>query len=330
MRSSEVAETIFDLHGVLRNILITGIPGGGKTSIVKQVAERLGKPVILKHLPSMLIEDFAVPDMGHDGPTFGYKLNDWFPYQGKPGTENGGILLFDDRSQADATLQKVLAHILLERELHGHKLADGWQIISTGNRQQDRAGANRTLSHLSDRESLLEYETNLDDWCEYAFKKNLNPMIIAFLRFRPGLLHDFDANREKNATPRGWEAVSTMLPYLKPSTEYAVIKGTVGEGAAAEFTGFCKIYRSLPNPDAVLLDPKNSDVPTDPATLYALTGALASRASATNFERVVTYVSRMPPEFSVLAVKMSCGRDKALTSSPAFQRWAVEHKEVLF
>jgi len=330
MRSSDVYNLILDLHPVLRPVMIEGMPGGGKTSIAKQAAKSLDKPIIVRHLPSMLVEDFGVPDLGTSASSFGYILPDWFPEAGKPGTENGGILLFDDRSQAGPELQKVLAHIILERDLHGHKLADGWQIISTGNRQSDRAGANRTLSHLADRETTVEYETHLDDWSDYALKHSFDPVVIAFIQFRSNLLHDFDANRPKNATPRGWEAVSTMLPYLKSSTEYSAIAGTVGEGPAAEFTGFCKIYRSLPNPDAVLMDPNNSAVPTDPATLYALTGSLASRATATNFDRMVTYVSRMPPEFSVLAVKMAATRDPGLANTPAFNRWAVNHKEVLF
>lgn len=330
MRSSDIISSIIALNAILRPIMIEGSPGGGKTSIVKQVAKTLGVPLVVKHLPTMLVEDFGVlfPQEGSD--TLRYKLPDWFPAAGRPGTERGGILLFDDRSQAGTDLQKVLANVILERELHGHKMADGWHVISTGNRQSDRAGANRTLSHLADRETVYEYETHLDDWTTYALDNNFNPMVVSFIRFRPGLLHDFDANRAKNATPRGWEAVSTMMPYLQPAIEFANIKGTVGEGAAAEFTGFCKIYRGLPNPDAVLLDPANANVPSDPATLYALTGALATRATATNFERVVTYVSRMPPEFSVLTVKMAAKRDPSLATTPAFNRWAVSHKEVLF
>lgn len=330
MRSSDIIASIIALFPILRPIMIEGSPGGGKTSICKQVSKTLGVPLIVKHLPTMLVEDFGILFPSQTDNTLYYKLPDWFPAAGKPGTEHGGILLFDDRSQAGPDLQKVLANVILERELHGHKMADGWQVISTGNRQSDRAGANRTLSHLADRETVYEYETHLDDWTGYAMENNFHPMVVSFIRFRPNLLHDFDANRPKNATPRGWEAVSTMLPHLKPEIEFASIKGTVGDGPAAEFTGFCKIYRGLPNPDAVLLDPDGSAVPSDPATLYALTGALAARVTASNFDRMVTYVSRMPPEFSVLAVKMSVKRDPKLAITPAFNRWAITHKNVLF
>ncbi|MEI2421780.1 hypothetical protein V6O07_16000, partial [Arthrospira platensis SPKY2] len=110
------------------------------------MARDLGLPIIEKHMPTMLVEDFGIPYPDAQGNGFSYKLPDWYPYKGKPGTEAGGILLFDDRNQANADLQKVLANIQQARNLHGVPLADGWSVVSTGNRQSDRAGANRVLS----------------------------------------------------------------------------------------------------------------------------------------------------------------------------------------
>jgi hypothetical protein len=78
------------------------------------------------------------------------------------------------------------------------------------------------------------------------------------------------------------------------------------------------------------MNPSTSDVPKDPATLYALAGSLAHRATVGNFERVCTYVERMPPEFSVLSVSMAARRDASLASTSAFAKWAVAHQDVLF
>jgi hypothetical protein len=126
------------------------------------------------------------------------------------------------------------------------------------------------------------------------------------------------------------EGVSAVLGVVPAEAEYECFKGAVGEGAAAEFVGFLRIFRKLPNPDAVLLDPDGADVPSDPATLYALSGALSQRASTSNFARLVAYTKRMPPEFSVLAVTMAVRRDKDLTHTAAFTDWAVQNQEVLF
>lgn len=328
MRATTLKSTIKSLFPIQRTICIEGSPGGGKTTIVHEVAKELGVPCIERHMPTMLVEDFGILYPKADN-TLEYKLPDWYPVKGK--APERGILLFDDRNQANADLQKVLANICQARTLHGVPLPDGWQVISTGNKQSDRAGANRVLSHLRNRETVIDLETNLDDWSAWAIEHNVRPEVVSFLRFRPALLHDFDAQRDQNATPRAWvEGVSDVMPYVTPESEYECYKGAVGEGSAAEFTGFLRIFRNLPNPDAVLLNPKTSTVPTDPATLYALSGAIAERATENNFERVCEYAERMPPEFSVLTVSYAARKHPELANTGAFNRWAVAHQDVLF
>lgn len=332
MRASLLKDTITSLlkAGVNRSAVIVGPPGGGKTSIVKQIAKDLNYQYIQRHLPTMLVEDMGVPMI--DKPMLYYKISDWFPAKGsKYDTGQPGVLCFDDRNQAGNDLQKVLANLVQERELHGIPMADNWHVISTGNRQSDRAGANRILSHLSDRENEFELETHHDDWTAWALENNIRPEVISFIRFKSGLLHDFDPQRDKNPTPRSWcEGVSPAIDVVPKEAELSVFKGAVGEGPAAEFTGFLKIARKLPNPDAVLLNPQSAAVPTDPATLYALSGSIAQRATPSNFERVCQYVERMPAEFSVLTVSMALRRERALQSTAAFNNWVVKHHDVMF
>jgi len=331
MRATLLKETLKSLFPMQRTVCIEGSPGGGKTTIVQQVASDLDVPYIERHMPTMLVEDFGVlfPSSQSSDSTLHYKLPDWFPVKGK--APERGILCFDDRNQASPDLQKVLANICQARTLHGHCLPDGWQVISTGNRQSDRAGANRVLSHLRNRETVLELETHIDDWTTWALDNHVKPEVISFIRFRPGLLHDFDPQRDQNATPRSWvEGVSDVLGTVPADAEFECFKGAVGEGAAAEFVGFVRIFRKLPNPDAILLNPTTSDVPSDPATLYALSGAISSRATEGNFERVCTYAERMPPEFSVLTVSYAARRNPDLANTQAFTKWSIKHQNVLF
>ncbi len=331
MRAELLKGTLKALFNIQRTVCIIGPPGGGKTTIVHEVGRELDVPVIVRHMPTALVEDFGVPDMGTSDASFSYKLPDWFPYKGKPGTERGGILLFDDRNQAGPDLQKVLANICQARELHGVPMADGWQVVSTGNRQSDRAGAVRILSHLANRETTLEFETDLNDSTKWMLDNAVKPEVVSFIRFRPGLLHDFDAQRDQNPTPRSWvEGVSDVLGAVPFEAEYECFKGAVGEGAAAEFVGFMRIWRKLPNPDAVLMNPSTADVPTDPATLYALSGSLAARITDSNMDRAVTYAERMPAEFSVLMISQAARRDPDLTTTQAFVKWSLAHQDVLF
>ena len=329
MRATLLKETIKSLFPITRTLSIEGSPGGGKTTIVHEVAQELGIPCIERHMPTMLVEDFGILFPETDSNMLHYKLPEWFPVKGKAPEQ--GILLFDDRNQAGPDLQKVLANICQARTLHGVPMPDGWQVISTGNRQSDRAGANRVLSHLRNRETVLELETHLDDWTSWAINHGVKPEVVSFIRFRPGLLHDFDAQRDQNATPRSWvDGVSDVLGTVPAEAEYECFKGAVGEGAAAEFVGFVRIFRKLPNPDAILLNPQTADVPKDPATLYALSGALAQRATESNFERVCQYSERMPPEFSVLTISYAARKNPDLANTQAFTKWSINHQDVLF
>jgi len=328
MRATLIKETIKSLFPIQRTICIEGSPGGGKTTIVHEVAKEMDVPCIERHMPTMLVEDFGIlfPDGSNQ---LKYKLPDWFPIKGK--APERGILLFDDRNQANADLQKVLANICQARTLHGTPMPDGWMVISTGNRQTDRAGANRVLGHLRNRETVYELDTHLDDWTSWAITNGVKPEVVAFIRFRPNLLHDYDPQRDQNATPRSWvEGVSDVLGTVPAEAEYESFKGAVGEGAAAEFVGFVKIFRTLPNPDAILLNPTTSDVPKDPATLYALSGALADRATESNMERVCTYAERMGGDFSVLTISYAARKKPELTNTQAFTKWSLAHQDILF
>ena len=328
MRATLLKETIKSLFPITRTLSIEGAPGGGKTTIVHEVAEEIGIPCVERHMPTMLVEDFGILFPNGDDKLH-YKLPDWFPVKGK--APDRGILLFDDRNQAGPDLQKVLANICQARTLHGVAMPDGWMVVSTGNRQSDRAGANRVLSHLRNRETVLELETHLDDWTAWAIGHNVKPEVISFIRFRPNLLHDFDPQRDQNATPRAWvDGVSDVLGTVPAEAEFECFKGAVGEGAAAEFVGFVRIFRKLPNPDAILLNPTAGDVPSDPATLYALSGAIAQRATEGNMERVCTYAERMPPEFSVLTISYAARRNPDLANTQAFTKWSIAHQDVLF
>jgi len=68
--------------------------------------------------------------------------------------------------------------------------------------------------------------------------------------------------------------------------------GTVGTGAATEFSGFLRMFRELPNIDAVLLNPSGEPVPDSPAAQYAVASALAHRASDTNFDYIFVILRR--------------------------------------
>lgn len=308
---------------IKRPLHIESSPGLGKTQIAAQAARELNVGFLTIHAPLLQPEDYGFPAITADRSDVKFIVSkSKFPIVGSDCPETG-IFLIDELSQADVSGQKILANLLQEREIHGQKLKPDWLIISTGNRTTDRSGANRLLSHLRNRITTIELDASLDDWTVWALSAGIQTEVIAFLRFRPDLLSAFDAHQDINPTPRSWcEGVSAALGIVDSAHEFAVFKGDVGEGPAAEFSAFLKVFRKLPSPDAILINPLTVEVPTDPATLYALCGALAHKTTPDNFGRVMHYIGRLPSEFSVLYVRDTMRRKPEIASTAEFIKWA--------
>jgi hypothetical protein len=307
-----------------RAVMVESSPGLGKTQIVAQVAAELGIGFKAIHAPLLQPEDYGMPVV-HGAKKDQLKFivsAEKFPLENSDCPEQG-IFLIDELPQADQSAQKILANLVQERDIHGHKLKKGWTIIATGNRASDRAGANRILGHLSNRMTRVELDASLDDWSQWALENGVKPEVVAFIRFRPELLTNYDSKQEINATPRAWvEGISARLGVIPSSLEFNVFSGDVGQGPASELLAFLKIFRQLPNPDAIMLDPKKSAIPKDAATIYAIVGALVSRVTPANFGRALTYIKRLPPEFSVLFVKDCMAKDSDIANTTDFIDWA--------
>lgn len=321
----------------VRPAYVVGPPGVGKTQIARDIATQMGVGFIPLHGPLMLPEDYGMPMFTPDGKGIEFATpGGKFPFADRTDIPETGLLLVDEMGQADNSQQKILANLFQERELHGRKLKDGWYIIATGNRTQDRAGSNRVLSHLNDRITTYELEVSHEDWITWALTRGgVVPEVVSFLNWRPDKLAAFDPSADKSPTPRAWaEGVSRSIGMVPPEAEFDSYKGDVGEGAAAEFLGFIKTYRSLPDPDLVLSNPGQAVIPTDMSTLYALCGALAHRATQETMPNLVAYAKRLAGagkgEFMVLLIRDAIRVNPEVVQTSAFVQWSLnEGKEML-
>jgi hypothetical protein len=190
---------------------------------------------------------------------------------------------------------------------------------------------------LRNRFVHLEFEVDMQDWSEWAIQAGIRPEVIAFLRFRPELLSAFDRHANAFPSPRSWEFVSRILDSLnpqsnlapKPEIEHEVIAGAVGAGAGTEFSGFLRMFRELPNIDAILMNPLREPVPENAAAQYAVASALARCVSDTNFDRICLYLNRLPTEFRVLCVRDATLREPAIRCTGGYTKWALSAHEFL-
>ena len=107
------------------------------------------------------------------------------------------------------------------------------------------------------------------------------------------------------------------------------LAGLVGEGAAAEYTGFKRIYDLLPDVNDIIRNPEGADVPDDLPVLFALIGALASRSTVDVFEKLAAFIDRLPPEFQVMYLLDVKKREPKIVDSKRFVQWAVKNANLL-
>jgi hypothetical protein len=310
-----------------RPVLVAGAPGIGKTQLVEQTAQALGFNLIVSHP--------AVSD-----PT-DFKGLPWFDAKSKvadfrPIGEFAAALLatmptvwfFDDLAQAPESVQAACMQLFLARRVGEHILPDCVTFVAATNGRQHRAGARGLLEPVKSRfATIVELHTDIDAWARWAFDAGISPMLIAFLRYRPELLSKFEASADltNSPSPRTWQHAAQIEDLdLSAEVESVALAGAVGEAAATEYQVFRRMYKSLVNVDAILLNPDKAPLPTSPNERYAVAIALAGRATEQNFNRICTYAKRWAEagfgEFAVLTVRSATDKNDKLIYSDAYVR----------
>jgi MoxR-like ATPase len=326
MKASEIKSGLKALIEIHQPVFLWGPPGIGKSQVVGQVARELGLEV--KDVRVVLLDPVDLRGLPHinDDKRADWSIPAFLPQEGK------GVLFLDELNAAPPLVQAACYQLVLDRRLGDYELPDGWSIVAAGNRENDRAVTYRMPSALANRFIHFDFDVNVEDWLLWAMTGKMPPELISFIRFRPGLLHDFDPSRNEKAfpTPRSWEFVARILRAVKPTyLEHHLIAGAVGEGAAAELAGYLKVWRELPESRILLEEPHRVEVPKDPATLFATCEMLAQEASERTIDAILTFANRLPSEFNVLLVRNSVKLDNSLVESAAFSHWAECNAEVL-
>ncbi len=321
MRPSDVIGALVALVPAARPVFLWGQPGIGKSSLVRQAAAGLGRDLV--DLRATLLDPVDLRGL----PRLAGDAAEWCPPAFLP-RAGQGVLFLDELAQAPPLVQAACLQLVLDRRLGEYELPAGWAVVAASNRAEDRAGTHRLISPLLNRFVHLDLEVSTDDWQDWAVQANVAAEVRAFLRFRPALLCQFDAATNPRAfpTPRSWHAVSDVLGRTPLHLLHPVVAGCVGDGPAAEFLGFLRLYRELPDVDAVLHSPDTSPVPREPAVLYALVGALVEkcRANTAPLPNFVRYATRLPDEFALLALRDALAVNKKLVSLPAVQQWIAQ------
>ncbi len=194
-------DTLID-HQVKLSTMIWGPPGIGKSSIVAQVAARHGLACIDLRLSQLAPTDLRGLPVAESG------RSRWYPPEFLP-TEGAGVLFLDEINMAPPTMQGMAQQLILDRQVGSYRVPEGWFIWAVGNRDEDRAAVFEMPAPLANRFIHVEVAPDFEN-CSYALNRGLHEHIIAFLSFRPALLHKSEPLQSAWPSPRSWEMASTL------------------------------------------------------------------------------------------------------------------------
>ena len=325
-----------------RATMLWGTRGVGKSSVVRQVAELAGVPLIDLRLTTIEPVDLRGALFADDE----LKQTVWFPPEFlPPPDQTDGILFLDELTAADQRLQTSAYSLILDRRVGDYQLPAGWMIVAAGNAAFHGAVSYDMGTALADRMFHFNVQSVISAFLDYGLSNNFAPEVMAFLQVRPDKLDDTTQQLAQDhltgASPRGWEDVSRVLQSsLATPQKQLFIQARIGAANAAEFLASIREIQAGSNA-VELLDAKAGEATRTllPKTLdalyglvYALASAAGERARVNRIIEIIEQFTDMPGslparESQTLAMELilkkalESGIEDEVMASPAWVRY---------
>lgn len=353
MRPSEAMEAYLSILPTMQPVFSWGPPGVGKSDLFRQVADTLygskygytveedgklrdktGKFTAVRpyliDLRLVLMDPVdlrGVPMIDQKTRRATTAIPDFLPTQGE------GLIVLEELPNAPQLLQSAALQLVLDRSLGDYRLPDGWAVTATGNRAEDRAGSNRTITSLNNRFLHVDIEVHHEDWMAWAVRNGIAPEVRSYINQHPKKLHEFDPATNPRAfpSPRSWAFVSRVLPTTTDRNRFDIVKGCIGDGHAAEFVAHCQHFHLIPDMNALLKGPSHAPIPTEPDVLYAVTTSIIEKCRADRklLVNAAKYCRRLTSEFSSLLFRDLFALDRSIVNTPDGQALLTQHREAI-
>lgn len=329
----EIVKKLYSLaeHGRYMGVMIWGPPGVGKSAGIRQAAHELNtkeNPVSFIDLRLSQMNPVDLRGLPTINKTEG--IAKWLAPEFLP-REGRGILFLDELNLASQSVMAAGYQLVLDRRVGDYVVPPGWIIVAAGNRSEDTSNITKMPPPLANRFIHLQIERpDLDEWRSWAVKNDISEQIVSFLSKMPQHLFAQPKTTDKSwPSPRSWEFASNLHAIGES------IEAAVGQGVAAEFSAFCKVYAKMPDVDAILAGKKvEVPGPKELDVLWATCMSIVYRAEPNHWKNVYNYTDRFTgKEFMVLVIKLldekSAEWKNTIAKSAEWKEFYTKHPHLL-
>ena len=206
-----------------RPLFLMGPPGIGKTEIMSQVASELGIGLLSYSMTHHTRQSaLGLPIIKHKN-YFGreYDVSEYtmseiiaavYETMTNSGVENG-ILFLDEINCVSETLTPVMLQFLQYKVFGGHKIPEGWIVVTAGNPVEYNNSVREFDIVTWDRLKRIDVEPSFDAWKEYAYSAGIHSAVLTYLEIKPQNFYKIETtvNGKSFVTARGWDDMSRML-----------------------------------------------------------------------------------------------------------------------
>lgn len=334
-----------------KSIYLRSGPGRGKTTTIEasvpMIAQALGKNlgIVTVSGPNLQPGDtvgFGIPKHNGDGTSEMVFTRPFFfvTEEGKRLEEyDGGVVFIDEMDKADVDVKKVVGEMALSGRCGPHRLPEGWVVWMAGNRQGDRSGSTKELDHLINRRFEIDITDDLQGWENWAIKNGVHHSLIAFAVSNPQIVFPDGAPEKQGpfCTPRSLVSTGEVLLTLGGNTgdlptdtdAVEVAAAGIGQAAAAQLFATIRLEQELPKIDTILGNPSAAKLPGAPDAQMLVCYKLASLADDKTLAPFITYIERLPADFSVTFAKSLCTRNPMFVAKPPMLDWAKRNSSIM-
>lgn len=287
-----------------------GKSGIGKTMGIYELTQQLGIGFCELRLVTMTeVDILGIPKEDANGRTT-YAANSLLPDAKRDGER--GILVLDEITSAQNTVRAAAYQLLdSKRALGEYKLPERWKVVSLGNGISDGGVFQGMEAAFLSRATCYRVEPNTDVWVKWAIAHDINPSVVAYLRWRPENIHVFDPDEIASIfpCPRSWTALATKLTRrenrrkdssgklipLEVDDVALYAAGAIGVNLADDFAAFYAYNGDTVSPEDILSGRAD---PSKLATMRPEVVHLTIQSLAKQINQEVTKGKTGPGEFT--------------------------------